>query len=191
MTKNGKTIEKANDQSSDLQNGKEKKGKRRRKEKKLSWSTRDGHIAPIFVPTTPGGILLKMMRKVAEEETKEGIGFKILEVGGKTIKRTLQKSNPTATPGCDEEDCLACYNGRGQGGDCRKNNVNYEIECKFARKVRDQFTSERHQETFIQERKNTKAAKPEKKKGRMRQHHLCGDTCNNNIKVPQASLGLE
>ena len=108
--------------------------KEEKKRKKLSWATRDGHIAPIFVPTTPGGILLKMMRKVAEEETKEGIGFKILEVGGKTIKRTLQKSNPTATPGCDEEDCLACYNGRGQGGDCRKNNVNYEIECKLCPK---------------------------------------------------------
>ena len=72
---------------------------------------------------------MKMMRKVAEEEAKEGIKFKIMEVGGRTMKRELQRSNPTATPGCSEEDCIACNVERGKGGKCRSNNVNYEIEC--------------------------------------------------------------
>ena len=107
----------------------ERKGAKAKK--KINWAKGEGHIAPIFVPTTPGGVLLKMMRTVADEEAKEGIHFKIMEVGGKTIKKTLQKSNPTATPGCEEEDCLACNQERGKGGDCRKNNVNYEVECRM------------------------------------------------------------
>ena len=74
---------------------------------------------------------MKMMRKVAEEEAKGGIKFKIMEVGGKAIKRELQKSNPRATPGCEEEDSIACSGERGKGGNCRKINVNYEIECKL------------------------------------------------------------
>ena len=111
----------------DWKRGERKKAK---ESKKLNWATRDGHIAPIFVPTTPGGVLLKMMRTVAEEEAKQGIKFKVMEVGGRTMKRALQRSNPTATPGCEEKDCLCCNVERGKGGDCRKNNVNYEIECQ-------------------------------------------------------------
>lgn len=109
----------------------EKEERKKAKEvKKLNWATKGGHIAPIFVPTTPGGTLLKMMRQVAETEAKGGIKFKIMEIGGKTIKRTLQRSNPTATPGCEDADCIACKDERGKkGGNCRRNNVNYEIEC--------------------------------------------------------------
>ena len=97
----------------------------------MNWATKGGHIAPIFVPTTPGGALLKMMRRVAEAEAKEGIRFKVMEIGGKTIKRVLQRSNPTATPGCEDADCIACRDERGGGGNCRRNNVNYEIECQL------------------------------------------------------------
>ena len=100
-----------------------------KKRKKHNWAKVGGHIAPIFVPTTPGGVLMKMMRKVAEEEARDGIKFKILEVGGRTLKSELQRSNPTATPGCDKSDCLPCSGGRGKGGKCHKNNVNYVIEC--------------------------------------------------------------
>ena len=100
-----------------------------KKRKKHNWAKVGGHIAPIFVPTTPGGVLMKMMRKVAEEEARDGIKFKILEVGGRTLKSELQRSNPTATPGCDKSDCLPCSGGRGKGGKCHKNNVNYIIEC--------------------------------------------------------------
>ena len=110
------------------------KSKERREDKRnkrLNWASKEGHIAPIFVPTTPGGTLMKMLRKVAEEEEKEGIKFKIMEVGGRTMKREVQRSNPTATQGCVEGDCIACNIERGKGGDCRRNNVNYEIECQL------------------------------------------------------------
>ena len=57
--------------------------------------------------------------------------YKIVESGGRTLKSKLQKSNPTATPGCDNADCLACAGGRGKGGPCMKSNVQYELECEL------------------------------------------------------------
>ena len=108
---------------------KKEERKKEKERKKHDWAMKDGHIAPIFVPTTPGGTLMKRMREVAEKEAREGIRFKIVEVGGRTLKSELQRSNPTATPGCDKEDCLGCNVERGKGGKCHKNNVNYEIEC--------------------------------------------------------------
>ena len=52
-----------------------------------------------------------------------------MEVGGRTLKRTFQRSNPTATPGCMDPECIACKDERGKRGNCRRNKVNYEIEC--------------------------------------------------------------
>ena len=66
-----------------------------------------------------------------KDEKKENINFNIVEMGGKTLKRELQRSNPTATPGCNEEGCIGCRRERGEGGQCHRNNVNYEIECKL------------------------------------------------------------
>ena len=70
--------------------------KKEKEKKKHEWAKRGGHIAPIFVPATPGSELLKAMRQVAEEEGKgkEGIRFNIIETGGRTLKREMQKSNP-------------------------------------------------------------------------------------------------
>ena len=104
----------------------------RRKEKrrkKYDWSTKGGYIAPIMVPSTPNGELMKIMREVAEKESEPGLKFKIIETGGRTVKREVQKSNPTATPGCSSGDCMACKRGRGKGGGCRRSNALYEIEC--------------------------------------------------------------
>ena len=109
-----------------------KKEERRaaKEKKKHEWAKKGGYIAPIFVPATPGSVLLKEMRRVAEEEGKEGILFNIVETGGGRLKRQLQKSNPTAPPGCDKEDCPCCKDGRGKGGQCHRPNVNYEIICE-------------------------------------------------------------
>ena len=97
--------------------------------KKKNWATKRGHIAPIFVPATPGGELARRMKTIADREAKAGIHFNIIEIGGRTLKSEVQKSNPTATPGCDKTDCVACSLGRGKGGNCQKGNVNYKMEC--------------------------------------------------------------
>ena len=47
------------------------------------------------------------------------------------VKTRVQRSNPTATAGCDSADCLPCKTGRGSGGNCRGSSINYEIECQL------------------------------------------------------------
>ena len=81
------------------------------------------------MPATPNGELAKSLKVIAENEAEEGIKFRIVEYGGRTVNSQVQKSNPTATPGCDSSDCLACKDGRGKGGPCLKSNVEYELRC--------------------------------------------------------------
>ena len=61
---------------------------------------------PIIVPATPGSELAKTLRVIAEGEAAERIQFKVIETGGLTIKSEVQRSNPTATAGCLEQNCL-------------------------------------------------------------------------------------
>ena len=89
-------------------------------------------MEPIIVPSTPRGELADILRRVvqAEAETNKDMKFKIVESGGRTMKSLLQKSNPTATAGCSDNACIACRGrDRGSGGNCRRNNVTYEVEC--------------------------------------------------------------
>ena len=100
--------------------------------KRHSWSSRGGYIAPIFVPSTPGGELASILRTVVEEEGRcSGLMFKIIEQGGVTVKKRVQKSNPTATPGCADLDCIPCKGGRGGGGNCRQSNIEYSMDCSL------------------------------------------------------------
>jgi hypothetical protein len=106
----------------------------RRKEKqqnKYNWSNKGGYLAPIFVPPTPQSELANQLKSIAETEAEEGVRFKVIDTGGRSIKSIVQKSNPTATLGCEAADCLPCKNGRGDGGDCRRCGVNYSIECEL------------------------------------------------------------
>ena len=105
--------------------------KRAKESKRHNWAKKGGYLAPIFVPATPGSKLLKMMKERAKETEKEGIRFNLIEAGGTTIRREIQKSNPTATPGCSKVDCWCCKEERGGGGPCHKSNVNYVVKCKL------------------------------------------------------------
>ena len=102
-----------------------------KKNKRFNWSNRGGEIAPIFVPPTPNSELALELKKIAENEAESGVKFKVIETGGRTVKSILQKSNPTASPGCTDGRCLACIPGRGEGGNCRGSSTNYEVECQL------------------------------------------------------------
>ena len=56
-----------------------------------------------------------MLSEVAKAEAQPVMKFNIIEKGGLTIKRMVNKSNPTATGVCIDGDCLACKAGRGRG----------------------------------------------------------------------------
>ena len=102
-----------------------------KRSKKHSWSTKGGFTAPIFVPATPNSELAKMFQQLADEESIPGLKFKIVESGGMSTKGLMQKSNPTATPGCSSRKCLACRGESGRGGPCRRGNIQYEVSCSL------------------------------------------------------------
>ena len=86
-------------------------------------------MAPIIIPSTPGGILAKMLKEVAEKENDSNIKFKIIEKGGRTLARMFQNSNPTATRECGKVDCF--MDNQPEGGNlCHKSNILYEWECR-------------------------------------------------------------
>ena len=101
----------------------------KKRNKRNNWSGKGGHIAPIFVPPTPNGELAKSLREITERETELGVKFLIVETDGIPVQYKVQKSNPTATRGCDDLDCLPCKSGKGDGGNCRSCGANYKVEC--------------------------------------------------------------
>ena len=96
------------------------------------------------------------MRKIADKEAKHGIHFNILEIGGRTLRSQIQRSNPTSTPGCTKKDCLGCGEGRGKGGNCHKNNINYKISCQKCDKVYIGETSKNLYTRALQHSQNKK-----------------------------------
>jgi hypothetical protein len=122
-----------------------------KKNKKYTWSTKGGYIAPILVPATPNSELVHLLQKVAEEEAIPGLKFKVLETGGVTVKHKIQKSNPLASPGCIDNNCLACKRGRGEGGPCRKSNVGYQMECILCDDAAAQNNNQDCRTTYIGE----------------------------------------
>ena len=122
-----------------------------KKNKKYSWSSKGGYVAPILIPATPNSELLHLLRKVAEEEAIPGMKFKVLETGGVTVKHTIQKSNPSASPGCTDNNCIACVRGRGEGGPCRRSNVGYQMECGLCDDMAVQTDDQDCRTTYIGE----------------------------------------
>ena len=122
-----------------------------KRNKKHTWSTKGGYTAPIMVPATPNSELLNLLRDVAEREAVPGVKFKVLETGGTTVKQIAQKSNPTATPGCPDANCIACKHERGGGGQCRQGNVGYQMECVPCQETATQTERQRDRTTYIGE----------------------------------------
>ena len=60
-----------------------------------------------------------------------GVPFKVVETGGKTVGAALKLANPTETKGCTDRRCVGCRSEAGAGGNCRKSNINYEMECQL------------------------------------------------------------
>ena len=85
-------------------------------------------MSPIIVASTPGSVLAKKMREVTESYAECGVRFKIVEKGGISLGRMLQRPNPSASGVCGKEDCDMCKQG---GKLCHKTNVAYKYECNI------------------------------------------------------------
>ena len=98
----------------------------RKQKKKKDWT--QGSDGVIFVQSTPNGELAKKFRETIKK-FPSSVKLKVVEKGGRTLKSTLVKTNPSRNIGCNTDNCLPCKNGQGQGGDCRKTNIGYELGC--------------------------------------------------------------
>ena len=81
-----------------------------------------------MVKPTAGGELAKKFQLVVDKNPGP-VKIKVQEQGGVPVTRLLQRNNPGRSKGCDSADCLACKHGKGKGGECRRNNVGYELVC--------------------------------------------------------------
>ena len=91
-----------------------------------------GYTAPIIIPATPGGEPARRLREITEREKEPGVSFKVVERGGKTLARQLQRPNPTAKRNFSKTDCITCSEPGGGG---HKNNVTYQYTCKVCEAV--------------------------------------------------------
>ena len=78
------------------------------------------------MPSTPGGVLRKMLKEIADSEPE--IKFNIVEKGGITIEKALSKPNPTASEKCGNSDCEVCKQNGGKRN-CQKCNCVYSYTC--------------------------------------------------------------
>ena len=92
--------------------------------------TKGVYTAPIIVQSTLGGVLAKLMREVAEKESTPDIKFKVIERGGTTLIRQLQRANPTAPPKCSKTDCGICSQEDSYLR-CHLCNICYRYTCNY------------------------------------------------------------
>ena len=93
----------------------------------------------LFVPPTPGSILLREIRNREEELNKHSSErIKIVEKGGIKMEKMLINKNPFKNEKCQEKWCPLC---KGEYGDfkiaCNTNNTGYRWVCKTCEKTKN------------------------------------------------------
>ena len=77
----------------------------------------------VFVQATPGEILKKEVQAVVKAH---GMKVRVVESGGKSLKRSLQRSDVEPGQSCGLP-CVICESG---GKQCHLESVGYQVECK-------------------------------------------------------------
>ena len=93
-----------------------------KRRKKGSWFRGDGSEAVFFVDSTPGSQLAEQCRR---EFDRTGLKVKVVERSGRSVKRTLVKSNPFKKGGCSRGGCQVC--ALDGDVDCRAHGIHYKI----------------------------------------------------------------
>ena len=109
-----------------------------KKDKKLNWynnekKTKMKYKSVLFVPSTPGGVLTKQLKKrEAEINRFESNRIKIVEKGGENIESILSKKDPFRKKSCLKDlcpICKSCKNPEKINIVCNTNNVGYQWIC--------------------------------------------------------------
>jgi len=102
-------------------------------EKKRNLVNKDGSLAQIIVPATPGGVLAKVLKNIVDSRSKSRLRFKIVEEGVISIGKMLQKPNPTKSPGWQKNNCNMCLESKFELS--HKSNLAYSYTCKVCPEV--------------------------------------------------------
>ena len=99
-----------------------------------------GHVeynTVLYVPPTPNGVLLKMLKKREEQlNYNSKLRIKILEKGGTKFRNKVVKNNPFKPEKCQFKVCPLCKQTRfidfnvKNVGKCKIANVGYRFICK-------------------------------------------------------------
>ena len=97
---------------------------------KSTWYRAGGYSTVLFVPPTPGSSLANQI-KTMEENTRQrrDWSFRVVELGGRSLKTQLQTPNPGKPASCGAGDCLPCLSNNL--GSCGKTNICYKISCTW------------------------------------------------------------
>ena len=102
------------------------------------WKIKDKFNAVMFVPPTPGSVLLKMLRARTESILADhDLKIRFMEQGGVKVKNLLVKANPFPTTDCFDALCPMCKKTCvSEPGDkptyrtpCSTEGVGYRIVC--------------------------------------------------------------
>lgn len=117
----------------------------------------------MFVPHTPGGLLMKIMQKTEDKFCKLHGTPRVRKVerGGIKIEEMLCKANPWGGGHCGREDCLPCEKGEGEDGERARGRCQTEGLCMRSSvwdakgKGRTLITVGKHSGHPIKEEENT------------------------------------
>ena len=128
----------------------------------------------LFVPPTPGSILLKELRQREEELNKNNEErIKIVEKGGVKIEKMLTVKNPFKNEKCEEKWCPLCKGDHGELKiSCNVNNTGYRWVCKTceARNVTKVYEGETSRSIRIRSMEHIRAYKNKKLSSVLHKH---------------------
>ena len=128
----------------------------------------------LFVPPTPGSILLKELRQREEELNKNNEErIKIVEKGGVKIEKMLTVKNPFKNEKCEEKWCPLCKGDHGELKiSCNVNNTGYRWVCKTceARNVTKVYEGETSRSIRIRSMEHIRAYKNQKLSSVLHKH---------------------
>ena len=112
--------------------------RRSKAEKRNNWYDQTKFDGVMFVDVTPNS---EMKNRIQDACRKNKVKVKVVEKMNRTIKNTLQRSNPFGWKHCGRGDCPTC--NRDIHINCRTRGVVYEIECKRCKEtVTKQYTGQ-------------------------------------------------
>ena len=113
---------------------------------KTNWYRAGGYESVLFVPPTPGSTLATSIRQMeARTRPRRDFSFRVVELGGVSLKRQLETLNPGQPTHCGSLDCLPCQSGKL--GICHQTNVCYQISCTQCHEdIQEQRQQHAHQQ---------------------------------------------